>query len=89
MLMSEGNYSNAYGTPWVYKTMGLGKLVGTAVAGTMTSVWWETFMSGNMYFGIPQFGYVDSEGDFLENKQLEPDYEVFYAYDVVNQGEDQ
>lgn len=89
MLMSEGNYSNAHGTPWVYKTMGLGKLVGTAVAGTMTSVWWETLMSGDMYFGIPQIGYVDSEGDFLENKQLEPDYEVLYDYDVVSQGVDQ
>lgn len=89
MLMSEGNYSNAHGTPWVYKTMGLGKLVGTAVAGTMTSVWWESLMNGNMYFGIPQIGYVDSEGDFLENKQLEPDYKVLYDYDVVSQGQDQ
>ncbi|RXQ89895.1 peptidase S41 [Ancylomarina salipaludis] len=89
MLVSEGNYSNAHGTPWVYKTMGLGKLVGTAVAGTMTSVWWESLMNGNMYFGIPQIGYVDSEGDFLENKQLEPDYKVLYDYDVVSQGKDQ
>jgi len=89
MLMSEGNYSNAHGTPWVYKTMGLGKLVGTAVAGTMTSVWWESLMNGNMYFGIPQIGYVDAKGDFLENKQLEPDYKVLYDYDVVSQGQDQ
>ena len=89
MLMSEGNYSNAHGTPWVYKTMGLGKLVGAPVAGTMTSVWWESLMNGNMYFGIPQIGYVDSEGDFLENKQLEPDYKVLYDYDVVSQGQDQ
>ncbi|MRT94213.1 S41 family peptidase [Ancylomarina sp. 16SWW S1-10-2] len=89
MLISEGNYSNAHGTPWVYKTMGLGKLVGAPVAGTMTSVWWETLMNGNMYFGIPQIGYVDSEGDFLENKQLEPDYKVLYDYDVVSQGVDQ
>ncbi|MDE5423240.1 S41 family peptidase [Ancylomarina sp. DW003] len=89
MLISEGNYSNAHGTPWVYKTMGLGKLVGAPVAGTMTSVWWESLMNGNMYFGIPQIGYVDSEGDFLENKQLEPDHKVLYDYDVVSQGKDQ
>ncbi len=42
-----------------------------------------------MYFGILQTAYVDSEGDFLENKQLEPDYEVYYDYNVVSQGEDQ
>ncbi len=69
--------------------MGLGKLVGTAVAGTMTSVWWESLMNGNMYFGIPKIGYVDAEGDFLENKQLEPDYKVLYDYDVVSQRQDQ
>jgi hypothetical protein len=46
-------------------------------------------MSGNIYFGIPQIGYVNSEGDFLENKQLEQDYEVYYDYNVVSQGEDQ
>lgn len=89
MLISEGNYSNAHGTPWVYQKMGIGKLVGMPVAGTMTSVWWETQMSGNMYFGIPQIGYMDDEGDFLENKQLEPDYKVRNEYKVVSKGKDQ
>lgn len=46
-------------------------------------------MNGNMYFGIPQIDYIYSKGDFLKNKQLEPDYKVFYDYDVVSQGEDQ
>lgn len=38
MLVCEDNYSNAHGTPYVYKTLGIGKLVGTPVAGTMTGV---------------------------------------------------
>ena len=42
MLVCEDNYSNAHGTPYVYKTLGIGKLVGTPVAGTMTAVWWGT-----------------------------------------------
>ncbi|MDE7123095.1 MAG: peptidase S41, partial [Alistipes sp.] len=41
MLTGEANYSNAHGTPWVYKHRGLGKLVGMPVPGTMTSVSWE------------------------------------------------
>lgn len=89
MLISEGNYSNAHGTPWVYQKMGIGKLVGMPVAGTMTSVWWESLMNGGMYFGIPQIGYMDDEGDFLENKQLEPDYKVLNEYEVISKGEDQ
>ncbi len=27
---------------WVYKTLGIGKLIGAPVPGTMTAVWWET-----------------------------------------------
>ena len=40
MLVNEGNYSDAHGTPFVYKTLGIGKLVGAPVPGTMTAVWW-------------------------------------------------
>lgn len=89
MLVSEGNYSNAHGTPWVYQKMGLGKLVGMPVAGTMTSVWWESLMNGNMYFGIPQVGYMDNDGDFLENKELEPDFKVENEYPIISTGKDQ
>ena len=42
MLQCEANYSNAHGTPWVYKHQKIGKLVGMPVPGTMTSVSWET-----------------------------------------------
>ncbi len=47
MVQCEANYSNAHGTPWVYKHMGLGKLVGAPVPGTMTSVSWETLQDPN------------------------------------------
>ena len=31
MLQCEANYSNAHGTPWVYKHQNIGKLVGMPV----------------------------------------------------------
>lgn len=71
MLICEDNYSNAHGTPWLYKELGIGKLVGAPVPGTMTAVWWETI--GNLTFGIPQVGAKDNRGHYLENQQLEPD----------------
>jgi Periplasmic protease len=76
MLISEANYSNAHGTPWVYKTMKIGNLVGMPVPGTMSSVWWETLQDPTLYFGIPVVGYMDSTGRYLENSQLEPDIVV-------------
>lgn len=77
VLMSEGNYSNAHGFPWVYKELGLGKLVGAPVPGTMTAVWWERQIDPSIVFGIPQVTVVDMEGVAMENNQLEPDVEVY------------
>ena len=88
MLMSEANYSNAHGTPWVYKTTGMGKLVGKPVPGTMTSVWWETQIDPSIYFGVPIVGYIDSTGNYLENQQLYPDIEVDLDYLRLEQGHD-
>lgn len=77
MLINEGNYSDAHGSPFVYKTLGLGKLVGAPVPGTMTAVWWETQIDPSLIFGIPQVANVDMQGNILENRQLNPDIEVY------------
>lgn len=75
VLISESNYSNAHGFPWAYKELGIGKLIGMPVPGTMTAVWWETMMNG-ITFGIPQVAMKDNQGRVLENLQLEPDIKV-------------
>ncbi len=89
MLVCEANYSNAHGTPWVYKHMGIGKVVGMPVPGTMTSVNWETLQDKTMYFGIPVIGYRKADGTYLENDQLEPDIKVANSPNVVVNGQDQ
>ena len=61
MLQCEANYSNAHGTPWVYKYRNIGKLVGMPVPGTMTSVSWETLQDPSLVFGIPIVGYLRGE----------------------------
>ncbi len=76
MVQCEANYSNAHGTPWVYKHKNLGKLVGMPVPGTMTSVNWITMQDNDLVFGIPVVGYRTAEGNYLENSQLEPDVKV-------------
>ena len=88
MLQCEANYSNAHGTPWVYKHRGIGKLVGAPVPGTMTTVSWETLQDPTLIFGIPVVGYQLPDGSYLENKQLEPDIHVLNSPETVVKGED-
>lgn len=88
MLVSEGNYSDAYGTPWTYQTLKVGKLVGTPVAGTMTAVWWETQVDPTIVFGIPQVTVQDLNGTALENHLLEPDILVYNSPEDNLTGED-
>jgi Tol biopolymer transport system component/C-terminal processing protease CtpA/Prc len=89
VLISESNYSDAHGFPYAYKTLDVGELVGMPVPGTMTAVWWETLQDNTVYFGIPQIGTKDAEGNYLENKQLEPDYKVRQDPAVVVTGRDE
>lgn len=88
MVQGEANYSNAHGTPWVYKTMGIGKLVGAPVPGTMTSVNWVDLQDATITFGIPVVGYRTAEGYYLEDNQLDPDIHVLNAPETVVKGED-
>ena len=88
MLQAEGNYSNAHGTPWVYSHKQMGKLVGSAVPGTMSSVNWERMQDESLVFGCPVIGYQLPDGSYLENTQLEPDIHVLNNPATVVKGED-
>ena len=88
MIQCESNYSNAHGTPWVYKFKEMGKLVGAPVPGTMTTVSWENMQDPTLIFGIPVVGYRKADGGYLENDQLEPDVHVLNDPATVVKGED-
>ncbi|MDO4756347.1 MAG: S41 family peptidase, partial [Parabacteroides sp.] len=88
VLVCEDNYSNAHGFPWLYKTLEIGKLIGTPVPGTMTAVWWETQIDPTLVFGIPQVGMEDMQGRYLENMELQPDIEIYNSPESQLKGED-
>ena len=88
VLMCEDDYSNGHGFPFVYKELGIGKLIGTPVPGTMTAVWWETLIDRSLIFGIPQVGCRDMRGNFCENTQLMPDIEVYNTPEDYLNGHD-
>ncbi len=89
MIIGEANYSNAHGTPWVYKYKKMGSLVGMPVPGTMSSVTWETLQDPSLYFGLPVVGYRTEQGNWLENTQLEPDIKVRNTPEKMAKGEDE
>ncbi|MCM1029640.1 MAG: S41 family peptidase [Alloprevotella sp.] len=88
VLMCEDNYSNAHGFPFTYKALGIGKLIGAPVPGTMTAVWWENQIDPTIVFGIPQVGMKDRNGQWLENQELQPDIEIYNTPEQQISGDD-
>jgi Tol biopolymer transport system component len=89
VLVCEDNYSDACGFPYAYRALGLGKLIGAPVPGTMTAVWWETQINPQIIFGIPQVGnWGVKDGRYIENFQLEPDILVYNDPASVLEGRD-
>lgn len=88
VLMCEGNYSDAHGFPFTYNALGIGKLIGMPVPGTMTAVWWENQIDPTIVFGIPQIGVVDKSGKYLENQELQPDVLVNNDPNSMTEGRD-
>lgn len=88
VLMCEDDYSNGSGFPFVYKELGIGPLIGTPVAGTMTAVWWERLMDSSLVFGIPQVGCQDMRGHFNENRPVNPDITVYNTPEDYLSGHD-
>jgi Tol biopolymer transport system component/C-terminal processing protease CtpA/Prc len=88
VLMSEGNYSDAFIFPYVYKQNGVGKLIGMPVAGTGTAVWWERQIDPSLVFGIPMVATIGKEGRPTENLQLEPDIKVPMRFEDNFSGKD-
>jgi C-terminal processing protease CtpA/Prc len=88
ILMSEGNYSDAFIFPYIYKDHGIGKLIGMPVPGTGTAVWWETQIDPTIVFGIPMVATIGKENRPTENLQLEPDIKVPLRYEDFLHGKD-
>lgn len=88
VVMSEGNYSDAFIFPYIYKQNGVGKLIGVGVPGTGTAVWWETQIDPTLVFGIPMVATIGKEKRATENLQVEPDVPVGLSYEDFLKGKD-
>lgn len=90
MIVSEGNYSDAFNTPYEYQRVHLGKVVGTPVAGTGTGVYWEKQVDNSLIIGIPMLALTwVGETSIFENHQLDPDVLVYDHYNKLVSGQDE
>jgi tricorn protease len=88
IIANEGNYSDGMLFPWLYKHFNIGKFIGMPVPGTGTAVWWEFQQDPTLLFGMPEVGFVDEQGNFMEKTQVEPDIEVMNDPKSVAEGRD-
>ena len=88
VLANEGNYSDGMLFPWLYKHFQTGKLIGMPVNGTGTAVWWEILQDPGLVFGIPEVGFQDEQGHFMEKTQVDPDIQVMNDPKSTAEGQD-
>jgi len=90
IIMSEGNYSDAFLTPYTYQRMGIGKLIGMPVPGTGTASWFETQINDQLSVQIAVGAtYGDGQEQPTENHQVYPDIEVSDRYNAILNGKDE
>jgi Tol biopolymer transport system component/C-terminal processing protease CtpA/Prc len=88
-LANEANYSDGHCYAYTVKALGLGKLVGMPVPGTCTFAGWEMLPDGATRWGVPPVGVKNVEGQYLENRQTDPDIKVANAAGRQSAGQDE
>ncbi|WP_183572402.1 S41 family peptidase [Mucilaginibacter sp. X5P1] len=90
IIMNEANYSDAFRVPFIYKYLGLGKVIGMPAQGTGTAAVAERQLIPGFAIGVPQGGTYHP-GDIYpsENHQLIPDILINDDYLNILNGEDQ
>ena len=76
LLQNASAYSDGSIFPHLYKSGGIGPIVGDSVPGTGTAVWWMYPMKGALKWGIPQLGAKDFKTGWFENSEIVPDVVV-------------
>ena len=88
-LCNESSYSNAEIFSHAFKTLGIGKLVGTPTFGAVISTGAQGLLDGS-YVRMPFRGwYVKATGENMENGPAVPDYVVKNKPDSKARGEDE
>lgn len=87
-LYNESMYSDGHCYASGYSQLGIGLTVGMPVPGTCSFAGWESLPDGTRWGTVP-VSAKDMEGDWMENKQTNPDILVKNMPGVIDAGKDQ
>lgn len=87
-LANEANYSDGHCYTCMVQDLGLGKLVGMPVPGTCSFAGWETLQDPSVRWGTVPVGVKNMKGEYLENRQTQPDILVANTAEGAAKGRD-
>ena len=88
-MFNEANYSDGHCFACGYKELGIGKTIGMPVPGTCSWAGWEMLQDGSTLWGVIPVSTKDINGNWLENVETVPDYQVKNEPGIISKGRDQ
>jgi tricorn protease len=87
-MFNEANYSDGHCFACGYTDLGIGKTVGMPTPGTCSFAGWEGLLDGIRWGAVP-ISAKDKAGNWLENKETKPQFEVKNMPGKIDSGIDQ
>lgn len=87
-MFNEANYSDGHCFSCGYTELGIGKTVGMPVPGTCSFAGWETLPNGIRWGAVP-ISVKNKAGEWLENNETRPMFEVKNQPERIAAGQDQ
>jgi tricorn protease len=87
-MFNEANYSDGHCFSCGYTDLKIGKTVGQAVPGTCSFAGWEGLADGTRWGAVP-ISAKNKAGEWLENNETKPTFEVKNDPKLIAEGKDQ
>lgn len=88
-MFNEANYSDGHCFACGYSQLGIGKTIGMPVPGTCSWASWEMLADKNIRWGMVPISSKDSNGEWMENSETEPDYLIKNDPKLLGENRDQ
>jgi Tol biopolymer transport system component/C-terminal processing protease CtpA/Prc len=88
-MINEANYSDGHCFSCGYQDLGIGKMIGMPVPGTCSFAGWEMLQNGTVLWGSVPISAKNKAGEWLENNETVPEYQVKNMPGVIDNGRDQ
>ncbi len=87
-MFNEANYSDGHCFSCGYTDLKIGKTVGMPVPGTCSFAGWEGLSDGTRWGAVP-ISAKNKAGEWLENNETKPQFEVKNSPELIAKGKDQ